>query len=52
MALEVRVGEKEVLQQVSSMLQDFLTAEEKGNGKRAAEDGSQQHQKKAKLGHY
>ena len=51
MAIEVRVGEKEILQQVSSMLQDLLTAEEE-NGKRTAEYGSRRHQKKAKLGRH
>ncbi|EED12472.1 SET domain protein [Talaromyces stipitatus ATCC 10500] len=48
MAVEVRLGEKEILQHVSVMLQDFLTAEEKGAGKRTTDGTGQKHQKKAK----
>ena len=51
MAVQVRLGEKEILQAVLMMLQDFLTAEEKGAGKRAAEGSSQENQKKAKHRH-
>lgn len=52
MAIEVRVGEKEILQQVSSMLRDFLAIEEKEKGKRAGESASQQQPKKAKIGQH
>ena len=48
MAVQVRLGEKESLQALVMMLQDFLTAEEKGSGKRAAEGTGQESQKKAK----
>lgn len=51
MAVQVRIGEKEILQAVLMMLQDFLTAEEKGAGKRAAEGSVQESQKKAKHRH-
>jgi SET domain-containing protein 6 len=51
LAVEVRLGEKEVLQALLMMLQDFLAAEERGTGKRAAEDSAQEHQKKAKHHH-
>lgn len=48
MAVQVRLGEKEILQALLMMLQDFLTTEEKGAGKRAAEGSGQENQKKAK----
>lgn len=48
MAVEVRLGEKEILRRLLMMLDDFLTAEEKGAGKRAAEGSTQEHQKRAK----
>uniref|UniRef100_A0A093XY31 Ribosomal lysine N-methyltransferase 4 n=1 Tax=Talaromyces marneffei PM1 TaxID=1077442 RepID=A0A093XY31_TALMA len=51
MAVQVRVGEKEILQALLMMLQDFLNAEERGTGKRAAEGSAQESQKKAKHHH-
>lgn len=51
MAVEVRLGEKEILHPLLTMLEDFLTAEEKGPGKRAAEGSGQENQKKAKHRH-
>lgn len=48
MALQVRLGEKEILQALLMMLQDFLTVEEKGSGKRAAEGTDQEKPKKVK----
>lgn len=51
MAVQVRLGEKEILQAVLMMLQDFVTAEEKGAGKRTAEGSGQENQKKARLRH-
>jgi SET domain-containing protein 6 len=51
MAVDVRLGEKEILRRLLMMLEDFLTAEEKGAGKRAAEGSAQEDQKRAKHHH-
>lgn len=51
LAIQVRLGEKEILHALLMMLQDFLTAEEKGSGKRAAEGTGQENQKRAKHRH-
>lgn len=47
MAIEVRLGEKEILQRLAEMLQKFLVDEESSNRKRAAESSpSMSHQAK------
>lgn len=51
LAVQVRLGEKEIFQALLMMLQDFLIAEEKGSGKRVAEGTGQENQKRAKHCH-